>query len=308
MDILDKNLIMEDRFVAFIDILGFKDYIITYEKNNDYDLLHKIKSILNFMQEETEESHYWSDLPVYELRDGKMYEYELGHPKMTYVSDCIIISADGDMDGFKGLSQKIHKIITELAVDGIFCRGAISKGKLFHHDKILFGTAYMKAYQLEVKAVYPRVIIDPEILDFFNLTQDKVPLAPIFYGKDDDEFYYLKYFTWNYFPPYMHNWIHYLLVVRQHIVKKLLELEKLLLERSDENTSKVYEKYKWLVLEFNRTLDFYREDLDERLERENKELEVLHQKAMTKYNVFDTLEKYGRQICKIEKNELDAWV
>jgi hypothetical protein len=167
---LENDELMEERFVAFIDILGFKEIITGIEERNSKDdlIFRKIKSVLNFMDEETYEPNYATDLPIYEETEGRLIERELGDPRLTYISDCIIISAQPTMDGFKGLSRKIHKITADLASDGIFCRGAITKGKLFHKKRVIFDSSYIRAFTLEEEfAIFPRVIIDPEIVNFF---------------------------------------------------------------------------------------------------------------------------------------------
>ena len=130
-----------------------------------------------------------------------------------------------------------------MAYDGIFCRGAITKGKLFHKERVLFGSSYIKAYKLEEKqAIYPRVIIDPDILDFFDLSDNKMPLAPAFYGKDKDGIYYQRYWTWYLFPPYAGGWDNYLMIVRHKIIENLNKFKEV---------EKAKEKYVWLKDEFN---------------------------------------------------------
>ena len=251
--VLDETNIMKERFVAFLDILGFTEIVKGIESNHSSDNLDlkRIKSILNFMDEETTDPNYCSGLPVYVETEDGLIEKELGDPKLTYVSDCIIISAEPTLDGFKGLSRKIYKITAELAYDGVFCRGAITKGKLFHHDKVVFGSSYIKAYKLEEdKANFPRVIVDPDIIDFFELKEGQVPLEPAFYGKDKDGVYYQRYWTWYLFPPYAGGFDNYLMIVRDWIIKHI---------ETFEGNSRVQPKYLWLKDEFNSLVDWWRE-------------------------------------------------
>jgi hypothetical protein len=253
-NILQSETIMEERFVAFLDILGFTEAVKRIEKNNnpENNELRRVKSILNFMSEETTESNYSADLPIYVKKGDELIEYELGDPRLTYVSDCIIISAEPTLDGFKGLSRKIHKITADLASDGFFCRGAITKGKLFHRDKVLFGSSYIKAYELEEKiAKVPRVIIDPDIIDFFELTGDEVPLAPAFFGKDIDGLYYQRYWTWFLYPPHAGSYETYLMTVRSWLMHHLKEF------KGNEN---ILFKYRWLQNEFNNLISLWREE------------------------------------------------
>ncbi|MEG0926385.1 hypothetical protein [Chryseobacterium sp.] len=299
MNILDTTFDFEERFVAFIDILGFKELIFNLEKGNKEEL-KKIKSILNFMNEETIESRYDVDLPIYEINDNGLIEKELGNPRMLYVSDCMVISADPTLDGFKILSNKIHKIISDLAVDGYFCRGAITKGSLFHHGNILFGSAYMRAYQLEPEAIYPRIIIDPNILHFFDLTDDKVPLAPIFYGKDNDGFYYLKYFTIRFFPPYLSDWTQYLLIVKNHIVSNLHKNYKSYLDSGKADIQKkIYLKYQWLAKEFNRNIDFYDTYFSQVSNSEQEYYQNLQANLIKEFG--DKIPTYNYETRKLEK-------
>lgn len=251
-DILNSSNAIEQRFVAFIDLLGFSAIISRIEQSKDKDdpELHILKSILNFMDQETYEPNYSTDLPIYVKTEEGLIEKELGDPRLTYISDCLIISAEPTLEGFKALSRKIHKITADLAFDGIFCRGAISKGKLFHNNKIIFGSSYIRAYELEKnEAKYPRIIIDPEILSFFDLSNGKMPLAPAFYGKDTDGYYYLRYWTWCLFPPYAGDWNTYLNRVKLKINKNL---------DSHKNDTKTHGKYVWLQNEYNNLITLWK--------------------------------------------------
>lgn len=247
-NILDDKFVLEDRFVAFVDILGFKSIVdrIEQENNEDNKELKIIKSILNFMDEEANNPNYSIDLPIYESSKEGLVVKELGDPRLTYVSDCIIISAEPTSDGFKALSRKIHKITSDLSFDGVFCRGAITKGKLFHRNKILFGNSYIKAYQLEGSiAIFPRVIVDPEIVEFLD---HSILQAPIFYGKDKDGLNYLRYWTWMLYPPYAGRWDDYLKIVKSKLIY--------LLEKNKDNEN-IFKKYVWLKNEFNSLVLFW---------------------------------------------------
>lgn len=242
---------MEERFIAFIDILGFKNIVRSIEEDNTLSnrSLEIIKSVLNFMDEETYDPNYCADLPVYKETEHGLLELELGDPRLTYVSDCIIISAEPTLDGFKGLSRKIHKITADLAVDGIFCRGAITKGLLFHQGRLLFGSAYVRAFTLESEvAKFPRVVIDPEILDFFDLTDNRMPLAPAFYGRDSDGLYYQRYWTWFLYPPHAGSYDCYLHRVRHHIKNNIAKFK---------DVPGVLEKYIWLENEFKSLVSWW---------------------------------------------------
>jgi hypothetical protein len=58
----------------------------------------------------------------------------------------------------------IYLLQISLIQRGISVRGAISSGKLFHNEAIVFGPALVEAVELEKLAMYPRVILSREIL------------------------------------------------------------------------------------------------------------------------------------------------
>ncbi|MEX5624188.1 hypothetical protein ABFV62_29090, partial [Pseudomonas syringae] len=81
---------------------------------------------LDFLHAESEESNGHHDLNIYELTSDGMVEKEPGDPRLNYISDCIIISAEGDFNGFKAICNKITKLSIQGACAGIYMRGAIT--------------------------------------------------------------------------------------------------------------------------------------------------------------------------------------
>jgi hypothetical protein len=286
----------KEKFVAFVDILGFKALIENIEgkvptHNSDFK---KVFSALNFLNEESQGSDGNHDLPVYEVSEKGMVERELGNPIITYVSDCVVISTDGTFDGFKGLCNKLTKFSTDLAADGIFLRGAITYGKVFHNGRILFGTGYQNAFKLETtKAINPRIIIDESVLDFLKRYNGQFPLNKAGVKEDDeDNIFYLRIFPLNYFPYYTITWLDYLLRVKSHLLYHLNMFDKRVegfgielrnldtfccwkekytyeLDFTGGNES-ILKKYIWLSQQFNETLETYREFLS----NENAELRI----------------------------------
>lgn len=247
--LLDERPVM--RYCAFLDILGFKSILEHIEGNPKSPVTERLISALNFMALEVNDPAYSADLPVYELVDDVLIERELGDPRLTYVSDCVIISAEHTPDGLKALCRKVSKIWLDLAWDGFFCRGAISDGLLFHHRNIVFGSAYLNAYYLEPKAIFPRVIIDPKVITALGGFPQAFPLRDPTSSVAADGFVYLRYFPRAFFPPYAHDWSNYLVRIRSHLVDSLAT-----------TSGSVYEKYSFLRDEFNFAVNHYRDFLE----------------------------------------------
>lgn len=250
--ILDRR--PEMRYCAFLDILGFKSMLTAIESQPSSVRTARLISALNFMSEEVREPAYSSDLPVYEQTPEGILEKELGDPRLTYVSDCVIVSTEHTQEGLFALCRKVSKIWLDLAWDGFFCRGAISEGLLFHHRDIVFGSAYLQAYQLESTAVYPRVIFDNSIIKSAGGFPAAFPLRPPTSEIANDGLCYLRYFPYHFFPPYTNDWTNFLLGVRAHITKSLAE-----------TSAPVRDKYVFLQKEFNFCVNMYRDMLEDGL-------------------------------------------
>ncbi len=209
-----------------------------------------------------------------------MLEKELGDPRISYISDCVIISTEATFDGFRSLCNKITKFSTDIACDGIFLRGGITHGMVHHHGPFLFGSAYQKAYELEsTVAVHPRIVLDKIIFSVLAEKLGTFPLNKHAVVEDEGGVSYLSSFPLNYYPQYTTSWLDFLLRVKGRILYHLNmfdprvsgfgpELRKL--DQSycwkeaygwdlcfDGGNEKVLKKYLWLKDEFNRTLSRY---------------------------------------------------
>jgi hypothetical protein len=147
----------EERYIAFIDILGFSSLVNRAE--TDATLLERLVSVL----EEKE---------MYAVIGKKMDDLGNNDPrgffrdmfKMSTFSDNILISTKINPIGLGLITILGATICNRLLHQGIFTRGAISKGNLIHTNAIALGAGLIKAYELERTAgIYPRILIDESI-------------------------------------------------------------------------------------------------------------------------------------------------
>jgi len=275
----------ENRFVAFLDILGFKELIFKIEDEGEECAdFKRVRSVLNFLNEESVESNGQHDLPIYEQKEDHILEKELGDPRISYISDCIIISTENTFDGFKSLCNKLTKFSTDIACDGIFLRGAITHGKIYHHGPMLFGSAYQRAYKLESEsALHPRIIVDDIVFEELSARKGEFPLNDHAIVKDKDEVSYLANFPFKYHPQYIPSWLDFLLRIKSRILyhlncydlrvsgfgTELKNLDKFCCWKEvygwdlsfDGGNDSVLSKYTWLKDEFNSTINKYSEFL-----------------------------------------------
>jgi len=135
---------LEKAYVAFIDVLGFKNIVY----NNNHEKLSKFFEITK------------TSFELFDQTKAKLKKFIL--------SDSIIFAIEQGENNLKEILIAIRNLQAFLAAENIWVRGAISFGDVYMGDwgdgKIIYGDGYIKAYELEKKAVYPRVIIDPRFI------------------------------------------------------------------------------------------------------------------------------------------------
>lgn len=144
----------KNRIVAFIDVLGFKNIIYS-------DTTEPINAYYSFLLSNFSKSIQKED-----------FDYLL-------ISDSIVVYTDDGIENLSKIIKLVNKLQAGLLGKGIIVRGAISHGDLYvdKTHNIIVGKGLINSYSLELKAKYPRVIIDRSIVekyyDGFNDIQDK---------------------------------------------------------------------------------------------------------------------------------------
>lgn len=164
---------LSERIIAFIDILGFESLVSDLEQDERLHqrLQYALQSIKRIKISSLSKNTAQKDLEV------------------SVFSDCIAISAA--QDNYHGVIWTAIHLQSSLLVLGILARGGISKGKLVHEDDILYGEGMIKAYKLESKAaIYPRILIDREIIEITN-----EQYRSVFFQQDMDGLWHLNPFS-----------------------------------------------------------------------------------------------------------------
>ncbi len=222
--------VYEERYVAFIDILGFKGMV--NDSVNDEELFDQIRDTVSYIFENKKNNE---DEPLGLANVGRM---------ISVFSDSIYLSCDASI---AGSGVEILRDAVNLAVNllwrGFVVRGGIACGKAVHTKEYCFGPAINKAYELESSfAVYPRILVDDSVRSFAikNPLQDVeeeaefdelvrheqdglLSLNYLGYGKvfDDNNEYYLS-----------------LCKIRDILIKNL---------RRHKDDKKIYVKYSYLL-------------------------------------------------------------
>jgi len=159
---------MEERIVAFLDILGFTEMIDEYEKGEKgvvFQLQQTLDTALEILGN-NERAHY-----------DELLRHWLSYIEYRTFSDCICISIPKSitnvyvLENCKLFFQYVGIVQRFLMSLGhhYFLRGGISLGSYFATRNMLFSKALVEAYELESKhAIYPRVLIHENLLNYID--------------------------------------------------------------------------------------------------------------------------------------------
>ena len=177
------DLLFEDRAVAFIDVLGFKQLVCRACEGNQQALTN-LEQLVNLLQ----------NAPT-KLANQVDQEFRHLNPIHTSISDSIILSTPlsaQDAEHYDGLLTVIMRCIqlTHIFLEnGHLVRGGIEIGKVWHSESNIIGTAFQEAYALEsYKASVPRILLGRKAQKYFEELQghDKESMCSRHDCKDDE--------------------------------------------------------------------------------------------------------------------------
>ncbi|OQX77230.1 MAG: hypothetical protein B6D61_07495 [Bacteroidetes bacterium 4484_249] len=133
---------LQKKYVAFLDVLGFKELVGNHKVDSLETYFNTIKNTLQIIQ-----------------RDK-------GNIESILISDSTILISPDTKEDFKTLLRAVQTIQAKLALKDIWLRGAISFGEVYFDkdSNLVVGKGLVNAYLLESEAIYPRVIIDTSII------------------------------------------------------------------------------------------------------------------------------------------------
>jgi hypothetical protein len=149
--------VYSERYVAFIDILGFSSHVRQSEHSpSEAEKLVKIMDRI---------SERWSYPALQSTHEVLCEDF-----RSQSFSDCTVLSEAATPKGLHYLLLMVTQFALDLLANGFLLRGGIAKGPLHHSKNAVFGPAFLKAYDLEQNiAEYPRIIVDQYTHQDFNL-------------------------------------------------------------------------------------------------------------------------------------------
>lgn len=135
-----------DKFIAFIDILGFKAMIEAAEQGQQPSLT-EIRKMLSDLERKSSAESYATCGPTV-CPDSSFIQKNLDF-RVTQVSDCVIVSAEVSPAGAINIVDHCFAVSLKLLTQGILVRGYITRGSVYHEGTDFFGSGYHEALKKE---------------------------------------------------------------------------------------------------------------------------------------------------------------
>ena len=153
---------LKEYYIAYFDILGYREY---FKQQPD-----KIPSLLENIHDVISNSKKFIDMINNSPILNNIGAIEI---KTKIFSDNILMC----MEIHSGLMESLRlltflKIISDIQRSfildyGLFVRGSIVKGRLSFNEFYVFGQGLIDAVEIEETAIYPRIIISEELVNYF---------------------------------------------------------------------------------------------------------------------------------------------
>jgi hypothetical protein len=132
-----NDLQYADRYVAYLDILGFT--VLTEKAHEDLSYREFLRDLIK---------HINATLP----RASEQSNF-----RFIQFSDCIVLSAKQDRQGLEVIIQAVTILVTQMLDRATLLRGGIALGNLHHDDEMMFGPGFLAAYAFDKKGSGPHV-------------------------------------------------------------------------------------------------------------------------------------------------------
>lgn len=163
---MEKGYHYKEKFIAFIDILGFKNLV----NNSGEEIIESVvETIEKSLGEYKDRFVLDPSNPDIDSMGYKVLDID---PEYYLLSDSIILTMDDAENNLFRFLLGIIAIQKEFIESNIFVRGAVVKGKIFESEgsdgigNMVFGPGGIDAIQMEARdPVYPRIVVSESVLD-----------------------------------------------------------------------------------------------------------------------------------------------
>lgn len=236
----------EDRYIAFIDILGFKSLLKEKTAEELYIIINNFQ-VQSFLAKQNNNKH----------EEAKKLDFQV-----TCFSDNVVISCLNKKEEKNSLSlmyflEAIVNYQLILNLSKITIRAGITKGELVHQNDICYGPGLVRAYYLESEiAIFPKIVIDDNIAYDLNLANPTEKDIYLQFSQGENLFHFIDTFkTYN-------DWLNEVEEMSQSkkneternilgIKLQLKNLREVIVEGLKNENENTQLKYRWMQKQYN---------------------------------------------------------
>ena len=140
------NIEFKDKFIGFVDILGFKKMVEASEAGTGMTLPEILETLemLGAPEDRKDFKEYGPTI----CPDSTCLQRDLDF-RVTQNYDSVIVSIEVSPAGVINLANQCWGAVIKLLTKGIMCRGYITRGLIFHTNTQFIGSGYEEAYSRE---------------------------------------------------------------------------------------------------------------------------------------------------------------
>lgn len=162
---------LKDKFIGFIDILGFKDLVTRAENGagiTNPEILQLVQLLSGDRTRQSYEKHGPNICP-----QSRAIRRDLDFV-VTQISDSVVFSYEVSPAGAINLISQCWGVVLALVQRGVMCRGYVTRGNIYHIPNQVIGTGYIKAIEGEKSVTVFQPNPDQRGTPFVEIDQDVV--------------------------------------------------------------------------------------------------------------------------------------
>lgn len=190
-----QQMKIENRIVAFIDILGFANLVKEFDNGGDHQIVQDLKSALD--------SAIWMVTPTDKDKKNPILFHWKECVEIKLFSDCLCMSAPLEYKGYSFIEQFkfFYKYLIAyqliLMEKNYFSRGGITIGSYYSDENMIFSGGLVDAYSLEAKiAKHPRIVVGNKILEVLDDAKDEFNVLEKMLVFDSEGICFLNHFNY----------------------------------------------------------------------------------------------------------------
>jgi hypothetical protein len=144
---MESEFKFKDKFIAYVDILGWKNFVEEAEAETNNMSLQVLVGLLDKLGSKEDRHNFVVYGPM--ICPESSYVQRGLDFQLSQAYDCVVVSVEVSPAGVINLINHCWKVVMGLLGKGVMCRGYITRGLIFHTERYCIGTGHQKVLERE---------------------------------------------------------------------------------------------------------------------------------------------------------------